>query len=80
MCAEQNTSEAEPRFFQDYKQLEHKTVEVEEILPPTAAHPVIQSALDEYATKYAPPWGLTLHDSAFREGARLQCCTLRTNE
>ncbi|HTU33690.1 MAG TPA: inorganic diphosphatase [Candidatus Acidoferrum sp.] len=41
------------RFFQDYKQLEHKTVAVEEILPPTAAHPVIQSALDRYARKYA---------------------------
>lgn len=41
------------RFFQDYKQLEHKTVEVEEILPSSAAHPVIQSALDRYTQKYA---------------------------
>jgi inorganic pyrophosphatase len=41
------------RFFQDYKQLENKAVEVEEILPSNAAHPVIQSALDRYVRKYA---------------------------
>jgi inorganic pyrophosphatase len=41
------------RFFQDYKQLEHKTVEVEEILPSDAAHQVIQLALDRYAKRYA---------------------------
>ena len=40
------------RFFQDYKQLERKAVEVEEILPSHAAHPVIQAALDSYARKY----------------------------
>lgn len=42
------------RFFQDYKQLEHKTVEVEEISPARNAYPVIQAALERYARKYAP--------------------------
>ena len=45
------------RFFQGYKQLERKTVEVEEILPSSAAHPVIQAALDRYAQKYARTHG-----------------------
>src|ERR1700683_1837124 len=33
------------RFFQDYKQLEGKAVEVDEILAPKAAYPVIDPAL-----------------------------------
>lgn len=41
------------RFFQDYKQLERKTVEVEEIGPANRAHRVIRGALERYAKKYA---------------------------
>lgn len=37
------------RFFQDYKILEHKEVEVEEIQPATAALPVIKDALRRYS-------------------------------
>jgi len=37
------------RFFQDYKQLEGKTVEVDEIRPVSHAYPVIQDALTRYA-------------------------------
>lgn len=40
------------RFFQDYKQLESKAVEVDEILPAAAAYPIIDNALAQYATKY----------------------------
>lgn len=36
------------RFFQDYKQLEGKLVEVDEILPTAAAFPVIEDALNRY--------------------------------
>ena len=39
------------RFFQDYKELEGKTVEVDDILPPNDAYPVIEAALREYAKK-----------------------------
>ena len=37
------------RFFQDYKQLEGKAVEVDEILPAAAAYPVIEDALARYS-------------------------------
>lgn len=37
------------RFFQDYKTLEGKTVEVDEFLPAGAAHPVIDDALERYS-------------------------------
>lgn len=37
------------RFFQDYKQLEGKTVEVDEFLPAAAALPVIEDALARYS-------------------------------
>ena len=40
------------RFFQDYKQLERKAVEVDEILPAEAAYPIIEEALAQYVTKY----------------------------
>jgi inorganic pyrophosphatase len=40
------------RFFQDYKQLECKAVEVDEILPAAAAYPIIEDARAQYATKY----------------------------
>ncbi len=40
------------RFFQDYKQLENETVEVEEIGPAKTASPVIAAALARYAKKY----------------------------
>src|SRR5262245_50941303 len=38
------------RFFQDYKQLEGKAVEVEELEPHAAALPVIEEALSRYST------------------------------
>jgi inorganic pyrophosphatase len=37
------------RFFQDYKQLEGKAVEVEEIQPAKSAYPVIEDALHRYS-------------------------------
>jgi len=37
------------RFFLDYKELEGKTVEVDDILPPQDAYPVIEAALRRYA-------------------------------
>lgn len=37
------------RFFQDYKQLEGKAVEVDEIQPAEAAYPVIEDALRRYS-------------------------------
>ena len=39
------------RFFQDYKQLEGKAVEVDEIQPAEAALPIIQDALERYTAK-----------------------------
>ena len=39
------------RFFQDYKQLEGKAVEVDAIQPPSAAYPIIEDALLRYAHK-----------------------------
>jgi inorganic pyrophosphatase len=40
------------RFFQDYKQLEKKAVEVEEISAAKTSYPVIKNALSRYAKKY----------------------------
>jgi inorganic pyrophosphatase len=40
------------RFFQDYKQLERKAVEVDEILPAAAAYPIIEDALAQYVSRY----------------------------
>jgi len=37
------------RFFQDYKMLEGKSVEVEEIQPARAAYPIIEDALRRYS-------------------------------
>ena len=37
------------RFFQDYKQLEGKAVEVDEIQPAKSAYPVIEDALSRYS-------------------------------
>lgn len=37
------------RFFQDYKTLEGKAVEVDDFLPAEAAHPVINQALERYS-------------------------------
>ncbi len=37
------------RFFQDYKQLEGKAVEVDEILPAKTAFPIIEDALARYS-------------------------------
>ena len=39
------------RFFQDYKQLEGKAVEVEEFEPSDTAVPVIEAALEAYSTQ-----------------------------
>lgn len=39
------------RFFQDYKQLEGKKVEVDEIQPASKAYPIIESALAAYDKK-----------------------------
>jgi inorganic pyrophosphatase len=38
------------RFFQDYKQLEGKTVEVDEFQPAAQALPIIEEALERYST------------------------------
>jgi inorganic pyrophosphatase len=40
------------RFFQDYKQLEGKEVEVDDILPAAKAYPVIENALARYKKKF----------------------------
>ena len=37
------------RFFQDYKQLEGKAVEVDAIQPAAAAYPIIEDALHRYS-------------------------------
>ena len=37
------------RFFQDYKQLEGKAVEVDEIRPPAEAYPIVLDALHRYS-------------------------------
>jgi inorganic pyrophosphatase len=37
------------RFFQDYKQLEGKAVEVDEIMPAGEAYPIIEDALARYS-------------------------------
>lgn len=39
------------RFFQDYKQLEGKKVEVDEIQPASKAYPIIEAALTAYDRK-----------------------------
>jgi len=39
------------RFFQDYKALEGKSVEVEEFQPAQAALPIIQDALERYSSQ-----------------------------
>jgi inorganic pyrophosphatase len=37
------------RFFQDYKQLEGKSVEVDEIQPAAQAYPILEDALRRYS-------------------------------
>jgi inorganic pyrophosphatase len=37
------------RFFQDYKQLEGKMVEVDEIQPAEAAYPIIEDGMERYS-------------------------------
>ena len=39
------------RFFQDYKQLEGKAVEVDDFLPSESSLPIIETALEEYSTR-----------------------------
>jgi len=41
------------RFFQDYKQLEQKAVEVEKISPVATAYPIIRAAVERYKKKYS---------------------------
>lgn len=41
------------RFFQDYKQLERKAVEVEEISSVATAYPIIQGAVERYKREYS---------------------------
>ncbi|MFN9132232.1 MAG: inorganic diphosphatase [Phycisphaerales bacterium] len=38
------------RFFNDYKSLEGKSVSVDEIMPPEAAHAIIEDSLNRYST------------------------------
>ncbi len=40
------------RFFQDYKQLEGKEVDVDDILPPAKAYPIIKNALATYKKQF----------------------------
>ena len=40
------------RFFQDYKQLEGKEVDLDEILPAKRAYPIIENSLAAYKKKY----------------------------
>ena len=40
------------RFFQDYKKLENKAVEVDRISPAETAYPVIRAALKKYKAKH----------------------------
>ena len=37
------------RFFQDYKQLEGKSVEVDDIEPAARAYPILEDALHRYS-------------------------------
>ena len=43
------------RFFQDYNTLEHKSVEVDEILPADQGRAVLSAALKRYTEKFAHP-------------------------
>jgi inorganic pyrophosphatase len=45
------------RFFQDYKQLEGKAVEVDEVGPPHDAYPVIEAALAAYSKQRRKGFG-----------------------
>jgi inorganic pyrophosphatase len=45
------------RFFQDYKLLEGKAVEVDEVLPPEEAYPVIERALAAYSKQRRKGFG-----------------------
>ena len=46
------------RFFQDYKQLEGKVVEVDEIQPAAKAFPIIEDALARYSRQRRKGFGL----------------------
>src|SRR5678816_2735825 len=49
LCQEAVVSLMLRRFFQDYKQLEGKAVEVDEIQPAAEAYPIINDALHRYS-------------------------------
>jgi inorganic pyrophosphatase len=44
------------RFFQDYKTLEHKAVEVEDFQPAAVALPIIQDSLARYRAMFGHLW------------------------
>lgn len=46
------------RFFQDYKQLEGKSVEVDAIAPADAAYPIIVDALERYSKQRRAGFGV----------------------
>ena len=48
------------RFFQDYKQLEGKAVEVDQIRPAAEAYPIISDALHRYSEQRRK--GFAAHD------------------
>ena len=65
------------RFFQDYKQLEGKSVEVDEFQPAATALPIIEESLQRYST--APAQGVPLgrcarSSSAARGRSAAGCC------
>jgi inorganic pyrophosphatase len=45
------------RFFQDYKQLEGKAVEVDQIRPAAEAYPIIRDALHRYSEQRRKGFG-----------------------
>ena len=45
------------RFFQDYKQLEGKAVEVDEIRPAAEAYPIIENAMHAYSEQRRKGFG-----------------------
>ena len=49
------------RFFQDYKQLEGKAVEVDQIRPAAEAYPILGDALDRYSEQRRR--GFAVHDA-----------------
>ena len=53
------------RFFLDYKQLEGKVVEVDEIAPAQHTYPVIKDALERYSEQRRKGFGTQAHGRIF---------------